>query len=278
MTSRLGGRAVGDMASGQGIGGSGRGGDAPGTTEYPPTLLGASDQAASAGPAEHCHFLRTMGPDGRLGGPLRDAALTHRCAAFGEPLPLSLRQQELVCLQRVYVSCPRYLRGALLASEDSPRPEIHHQSGWASKVTAIGMLLLLAAMVLGAALLTGVLPNLRGGPSQVPVAVVTSSPSPSPVPSPSDSASPSASSSPTAGPTPTEELWPTCPPFGDRYVCLKPCLDDDSCYVYMVHVGDKLKEIAYYFGTTVTTIRNWNPWLGPTGTPRPGQTLRIPPP
>jgi LysM repeat protein len=46
----------------------------------------------------------------------------------------------------------------------------------------------------------------------------------------------------------------------------------------MVHVGDKLKYIASYFGTTVATIRDWNPWLGATGTPNPGQTLRIPPP
>ena len=78
---------------------------------------------ANAGPMS-CHFLRSVGPDGRLVEAQRAAVPTHRCAAFGDPLPLSLRQQELVCLQRVHVSCPRYVRGTLLANE-SPSSQVN---------------------------------------------------------------------------------------------------------------------------------------------------------
>lgn len=279
----------------------GQGGEIPPETmELSPIFRSWSDPSASTASPERCHFLRTIGADGRLGDPLHDAALTHRCAAFGEPLPLSLRQQELVCLQRVHVSCPRYLRGALVASEAVPEPEPEEVHRGMSKVTALGLVLLAASFVLGLTIMTGLLPGTHGGASQAPVAVGPSSPSdsaaPSPTDAPTDTAAPSPTSSasgsqspsptptptptPAATPVPTPEPWPTCPPGqqANRMVCLKPCQDQANCYVYMVHVADQLKYIASYFGIAVSTIRNWNPWLGATGTPHPGQTLRIPPP
>jgi hypothetical protein len=257
------------------------------STEFPPLARPGVEPAASPGQPEQCHFLRTVGSDNKLGPPLKDAALTHRCAAFGEPLPLSLRQQELVCLQRVYVSCPRYLRGALMATEEKPRPEVRRSSGRVSGVTATGVLLMVAALGLGAALMSGILPGLTGSPSQVPVAVVTESPSVEETPSASPSgeesptASPSPSATPSPTPTPTPEPWPTCPagPDADRYVCLKPCPDESACYVYLIRdVRETVKNLASYFGVTVAAIRQMNPWLGATGEPSPGQTLRLPPP
>jgi hypothetical protein len=38
----------------------------------------------------------------------------HRCYAFGDPVELSVEQQERVCLGRGYGNCPRYLRGVLV--------------------------------------------------------------------------------------------------------------------------------------------------------------------
>ncbi|HEX7432002.1 MAG TPA: hypothetical protein VF293_07410, partial [Candidatus Limnocylindrales bacterium] len=74
---------------------------------------------------------------------------THRCAAFGDPLPLSLRQQELVCLQRVHVSCPRYVRGTLLANEtpssqtnEGPRKRLPILS-----IVGVGLVVLAVAVV-----------------------------------------------------------------------------------------------------------------------------------
>jgi hypothetical protein len=75
-----------------------------------------TEASPSTGPIV-CQFLATVGPKGQLSAATTTALPTHRCAAFGDPLPLSLRQQELVCLQRVHVSCPRYARGMLLGQQ-----------------------------------------------------------------------------------------------------------------------------------------------------------------
>ncbi|MDQ2853851.1 MAG: hypothetical protein M3R32_03230 [Chloroflexota bacterium] len=42
----------------------------------------------------------------------------HRCYAFGDPVELSVEQQEKVCLGRGYGNCPRYLRGVLVIPTD----------------------------------------------------------------------------------------------------------------------------------------------------------------
>ena len=251
---------------------SGGGDMPPDSMELSPIFRSWSDPSSSADPPERCHFLRTIKPDGKLGEPLKEPALTHRCAAFGEPLPLSLRQQELVCLQKVHVSCPRYLRGALLANESAPEPEVIADGGGFSRITAIGLLLLGVAFLLGALILTGTLktPGSGNGSSHSNVAVVTASPTPteSPTDSPTPVASPSrtvsasptatASSSPTATarptPTPTPSATPTLAPTpsptpgwtpnpsptwppgatASRMDLLTPCSDRPNCYVYVV--------------------------------------------
>jgi hypothetical protein len=102
---------------------------------------------AGAGPMR-CHFLRSVGPDGRLAEAQRTAVPTHRCAAFGDPLPLSLRQQELVCLQRVHVSCPRYVRGTLLANENQPQTDAEESRGGGVPLwTIAGIVLVILSMV-----------------------------------------------------------------------------------------------------------------------------------
>ncbi len=45
--------------------------------------------------------------------PIEGPDPVNRCAALAEPVPQSLRQQELVCLTSGHVNCPRYLRGSM---------------------------------------------------------------------------------------------------------------------------------------------------------------------
>ncbi len=305
-----------DPTEGTAEGGSGQGTTPESSVESPPAPAGStmelspifrnwSDPAASATTPERCHFLRGISDNGRLVDPQGQAVATHRCAAFGEPLPLSLRQQELVCLQRVHVSCPRYLRGALLASESAAEPQAARTRAGISKTVAAGLVLILVAALVGGAAASGFVPGLGGGagPSQAlvnvtnpPSATATSSAvtgvnptaelSPSLSPSPTTASTPIASPSPTPSPTlaptpsPSATAWPACPAGakGGRLLCLVPCPDQASCYEYMVHSGDKLNEIAFYFGVTMKSIWAMNPWLHESTKIATGEILRLPPP
>ncbi len=59
-----------------------------------------------------CPFLRAIDEDDRLGAPVEAPHPANRCVALRDPVPQSLRQQELVCLTSGHVNCPRYLRGS----------------------------------------------------------------------------------------------------------------------------------------------------------------------
>jgi hypothetical protein len=296
---------VGDGAPAT-AGPAGPGGPAGAAMELSPIFRNWSDPAASANTPERCHFLRGITDNGKLVDPQSEATATHRCVAFGEPLPLSLRQQELVCLQRVHVSCPRYLRGALLASESAAEPQAARARTGISPIVAAGLVLILVAALVGGAAASGLVPGLGGAgptraiveitnppsatpsssliavvnptasvsPSETPSAAPTATPTPPPPPSPS----PSPTQVPTASPAPT--AWPPCPPGakGGRLTCLVPCPDQGSCYEYMIHVGDKLNEIAFYFGVTMADIWAMNPWLHETTKIATGEILRLPPP
>ena len=60
-----------------------------------------------------CPFLRVVAEDGTPGPAIENPDPTNRCVAMHEPVPQSLRQQELVCLSSAHVNCPRYLRGSV---------------------------------------------------------------------------------------------------------------------------------------------------------------------
>ncbi|HEX7592157.1 MAG TPA: hypothetical protein VF375_09410, partial [Candidatus Limnocylindrales bacterium] len=200
---------------------------------------------AGAGPTR-CHFLRSVGPDGRLAEAQRTAVPTHRCAAFGDPLPLSLRQQELVCLQRVHVSCPRYVRGTLLANENQAQPDPREKRTREVPLWTIAgvALVVLSLLLLTSALLN--LPPLGGGAGPTPVHIVVTSPSasatiavatPSPTPrvtltptatpsvKPSATASATASATTKATPTAVPVASATWPPgaTASRMNLLVPC-------------------------------------------------------
>ena len=262
---------------------------------------------ANAGPM-HCHFLRSVGPDGRLVDAQRVAVPTHRCAAFGDPLPLSLRQQELVCLQRVHVSCPRYVRGTLLADE-SPSSQVNEGSRKRLPILSIvGVGLVVLALVVVASSMLG-LPPFGGGttgptptyvaaqppvsPSATATVATTASiqPSTSPAaplsPPPSPTLEPTASLGPTLAPTPVATPWPPGA-TASRMNLLVPCTGQANCYVYTVRgsgpppggngssVPDSLANIATFFGVSLNEINAMNPWAS-SGI-KAGDKLKIPPP
>lgn len=259
--------------------------------------------AAAPGPTR-CQFLKAVGPDGKLIDAQNTAVPAHRCAAFGDPLPLSLRQQELVCLQRVHVSCPRYARGTVLAAETTAAPKTGEgRLGRFSLMTIIGIGLVILAI---GTLLSGLLglPPFGGGkpaahPPSASALVAGASPSLIVTPSATVSAAvatasgiPAATPTPTAAPTPTPVPSATWPPgaTASRMSLLVPCTGQANCYLYTVRgpgpapsgngstVADNLQGIATWFGVDIATVRQMNSWLGGSDTIHPGDKLKIPPP
>jgi hypothetical protein len=258
---------------------------------------------ANAGPMR-CHFLRSVGSDGRLVEAQRAAVPTHRCAAFGDPLPLSLRQQELVCLQRVHVSCPRYVRGTLLANE-SPSGQVNEGPRKRLPILSIvGVGLVVLALLVVATSMLGLSPLGGGTPgptsayvvAQPPAsptatatvtAIASIQPSASLSASPSPTLEPTASLGPTLAPTPAASSWPPGA-TASRMNLLVPCTGQANCYVYTVRgsgpppggngssVPDSLANIATFFGVSVDEINAMNPWAS-SGI-HSGDKLKIPPP
>jgi hypothetical protein len=253
------------------------------------------DDARSPNPAT-CPFFRNESDDGRLGIPVEYPSESNRCAAFGEPKPQSLRQQELVCLTAGHVSCPRYLRGSLFTHEtvtvDPPRRGLTRPILAAAVVLAVS-----AAASFAFVLVRGGL-SLPGTPAPSDVAVATPAPTeppptavptqqPTPVPTPPPTASPtpppttSPRPTPTATPRPTASPartpTPTPRPSSDRYDLLEPCPDKPDCWIYTIRSGDNVYSIANYFGVPEATVRELNPWLATTPL-RAGQELILPPP
>jgi len=266
---------------------------------------GTWPEQAPAGEPIRCHFLRSVGADGRLTDPQKTAVPTHRCAAYGDPLPLSLRQQELVCLQRVHVSCPRYVRGTLLANETQAQAKTEERRKTALPIPTLAGIGLVAAAVLillGGFLGVGPLAGSGAAPSHNPLsrasatlaATATPVPSvavPSATPSASPAATPSPKPSPTPRPTATPVPSPSWPPgaTASRMDLLVPCAGQDNCYVYTVRgsgpppagngskVADNIQGIANFFGVSQSAIRSLNGLSG-TDVIYPGELLKIPPP
>jgi hypothetical protein len=136
----------------------------------------------------------------------------HRCYAFGDPVELSVEQQERVCLGRGYGNCPRYLRGVLVIPTEElealrrplppVRPPVPPDTAGPPPPEPDGgdrrrVFLLLGLVLLLAAVGTAGAFWYFNGPG---VAV-----RPTPTPQPSVSEQPSAS----VAPTPTQQPSPT---------------------------------------------------------------------
>ena len=112
----------------------------------------------------------------------------HRCYAFGDPAPLSAEQQTRVCQERGYGNCPRYLRGVLVIPTEElealrrpraplPEPVAAPPAPPRRRRAAPLLLLLLLLVVVGG----GAAGYLVFGEGLFPVAVASSSPSPTPL-------------------------------------------------------------------------------------------------
>lgn len=137
----------------------------------------------------------------------------HRCYAFGDPVELSVEQQERVCLGRGYGNCPRYLRGVLVIPTEElealrrplppagppeppvvPTPPVPAEGGGGGRRgLLIGAILLLAVASAAGAFVFLKNGGTANGPTPTPQA--------SSQPSPSASAAPSLE--PSVAPTPT---------------------------------------------------------------------------
>ncbi len=258
-----------------------------------------------------CPFLRSVADDQALGRPLEAPDPVNRCAALLDPVPQSLRQQELVCLTSGHVNCPRYLRGSQVAAQPlqpvtgarvvSPAIAGSVAVLVVAFLLSVGFVVVNGGLTLTAAVAPAASPSgsvLGEVESAAPTAAATPAPTPEstatpePTPVPSQTAAPSSSESPSATPvaTPTPEATPTVPPApsptptganppgatASRMKLLDPCPDKANCYIYLIRSGDNLYSISNYFGVAFKTVKAWNPWTD-TGL-KVGRELRIPPP
>jgi hypothetical protein len=261
---------------------------APALGDVPSWLDRLDDRSPDA---RVCPFLRSA-HDGGLGAPIESPDARNRCAALRDVVPQSLRQQELVCLSSGHVSCPRYLRGSTVAVE-TPVPVVRARRTLSPAILGSMLLVVMAfsasmAFVLarGGLELSGGFPAVGASPSPTTVAAVTPSPAAatpaptaSPSPPPTPSATPPATPTPTPGPTPEPTAAPTLvpAPTSSRYALLTACPDAARCWIYRVRSGDNLFSIANYFGVSLDSIYDRNPWVRQSGL-RAGQELRLPPP
>ena len=257
-------------------------------------------QARAPG-ATTCPFLRAVGADDILGFPVEAPDAINRCAALREPVPQSLRQQELVCLTSAHVNCPRYLRGATLVSPVAT-PRVRSK---AVLTPAISVSLIILALSFGASVAFGlangglVLPSsaLAGlatpsatavaaapstGPSTGPsIAVATTppsvAPSAAPTTQPSTGAIPSGSPGPAPSPKPTAKPSATPKLPSPRAAQLKRCPNKPNCWIYTIHSGDNLFSIAKYFGVPLRKVKALNAWTR-TESLRAGRKLILPNP
>jgi LysM repeat protein len=259
--------------------------EAPDPIAFGPTLAadGASVdvRAARSALSTTCPFFRRETADGALGRPVEMPDLINRCAAYGDAVPQSLRQQQLVCLTTRHVDCPRFVRVAgptRRAARGRARPVGR------AVIAAIAILIVSAVASVGFVLARGGLSLPRAAAATGAVDAATGRPSPSAVAAVS-TATPAATASPSPAPSPTPVATPTATPAAtatpiatsDRYALLQPCPDAPDCYVYTVRHGDNLTGIAKYFGVPLDAVRQLNPWTQTKGL-EPGQKLRLPPP
>lgn len=248
-----------------------------------------------------CPFLRSVDDDDRVGAPVEAPEPANRCAALREPVPQSLRQQELVCLTSGHVNCPRYLRGAIAVTE-SPPPTVRIGRAVSPAILGSAVVLVLtfsasvafvvarggldltpAATPTPSATVAAVVPSPQASPQVSVVPTVEPSISEAPTPPPTPAASPVPTVAPSLSPVPmatpgsTPEATPSPVASSDRYALLESCPDAPDCWIYRVRSGDNLASIANYFGVSLQSIYDRNPWARTTSL-RAGQELRLPPP
>jgi LysM domain-containing protein len=255
-----------------------------------------------------CPYLRAVDEQDRLLLPVLSPDPANRCAAIGDAVPQSLRQQELVCLTSGHVNCPRYQRAstpvpmttAIAEAASSATRTVRVNAQRPVGVTpataaALAVFLVAFAVSLGFMLANGGL-ALSGAATPAPSAgvlgeVETAPPAATPAPTPAATGTPAPTGTPalpprptpartaaaaTPEPTPAATPAATTRPTSGRYALLRPCPDQPDCWIYRIRSGDNLFSIAHYFGVPLKTVQAWNPWTA-NGL-KVGRDLRIPPP
>ena len=283
----------------------------------PPAPLSSLDQEAEAafghassasGEPGVCPYLRAIDDQDRLLLPVLSPDPVNRCAAMGEAVPQSLRQQELVCLTSGHLNCPRYQRASAPVPVTAAIAEAATTVTRSVRITArpiavtpatagaLAVFLVAFAISLAFMLANGGL-ALSDAPTPAPSAgvlgevetaaphptpahtpIATSTPAPAATPRPTATAAVVATPipSPTPAATPAATARPTSRPTSGRYALLRACPDQADCWIYRVRSGDNLYSIARYFGVPLKTVQAWNPWTA-NGL-KVGRDLRIPPP
>jgi hypothetical protein len=276
---------------------------AEGAAPRPDTAAPPTGHADRVSDPRVCPFLRVVDGGEGLGPPIEAPDPANRCASQREPVPQSLRQQELVCLASGHVNCPRYLRGTLdvepvrpvRAPRAAPPVNVTPATAGALAIFMAAFLLSLGFVLAnGGVVLTAVAPTpaLSGGvlgaietapptpsPPPVPTPEPTSAPTATPAPTPTDTPDPTATPLPSLTPEPSAPpptTAPTTKPTSGRYALLTACPDRSGCWIYRIRAGDNLFSIANYFGVSLKTVQAWNPWTQ-SGL-KAGRELRIPTP
>jgi hypothetical protein len=226
-----------------------------------------------------------------------------RCAAVGDPAPLSERQRALVCLTAGHVECPRYLRATNEVPAFAPEAVEVVRSRPIATIAGAGAVIVAAAITVAFVVAGGGLsiagPTDGPNPTGSNVAVVSPSAAPgdstgpgvsegpaSPGPSPTVGHSPADSVAPSPTPSAAASVRPsprpsspgaTPTPSSDRYALLVPCPDQPDCYIYTIRSGDNLFSIARYFGVPLEKVYDLNPWARTQGI-QAGDELILPPP
>ena len=278
-------------------------GAAPG----PDTAAPATSAADRVADPRVCPFLRVIDDGERLGPPIEAPDPANRCAALREPVPQSLRQQELVCLSSGHVNCPRYLRGALDVAPTRPvRTPRAAPTVSVTPATAGALAIFAGRLPAVGRLRAG---QRRRGPDRrrTDAGAVRRRPRrdrdgatdarprrrprhsnrrrprrrrprrrrPPRRPTRPNRRRPRCRAPPPSRPRrPT--VAPTAKPTSGRYALLTACPDRSGCWIYHIRSGDNLYSIANYFGVSLKTVQAWNPWTQ-SGL-KVGRELRIPTP
>ncbi len=276
----------------------------PPTAGTAATATAASPRCPYLEPAPPGSFDGFGGPGGLPGrGAPAPGAGPDRCAAVGDPTPLSERQRSLVCLTAGHVECPRYLRATNEVPAFAPEAVEVARARPVATIAGAGAVVVAAAITVAFVVAGGGLsiagPTDGPSPTGSDVAAVSPSASPGDPTGPGGSAGPgSPGPSPTVGPSPAESVAPseapsvapsvapsprpsspaaTPTPSSDRYALLVPCPDRPDCYIYTIRRGDNLFSIARYFGVPLETVYDLNPWARTQGI-QAGDELILPPP
>ncbi len=242
----------------------------------------AIDRPARDGEPDRCFFLVEADSDSSFATLDESGFPALECRAFPEGMAVSERQRDLVCLTRVHMTCPRYLRANAAVAEVPVEEKRGRATQFLSALFdgALVISLVVIALVAAAALVSPLTRPIAANPTQPPGGGVASAAAGTPSAGITTSAGPGLRT-PVPSPSRTgPRSSPSWPPgaTASRMTLVKACSDRANCYLYTVRRGENLKRIALFFGVSIDAILAMNPTITNPDYVQAGQTIRIPPP